>query len=318
MAVTVGITVLTALICIARCQQDTASVPNFFPATDQAQVPPAQGPGGADVAPVQDPNQGQQPSLPPVSNQPQVPQVPAVDGQTPQTNQGPAVPFPGQVPPQIPGQIPQQPFQGAPFPGRIPQNFYPYQQQPGPMPSFQNTFAADPFQQNPFPFQQTPFPQGPNPLLQGQMQQDSSQFSKFLFCQVANGTMPDWTDITCNKYWSCLNFNLSLLTCPADQAYDYPSRACATTANVKCQEQNVNFWQLLQATIRGGAQPMPSFTPLSSLPGDRQSVSLETDVCTKLGANLPRLESVTNSALLNLSNCPFNNCNMTLITFVCP
>ncbi|ESO91391.1 hypothetical protein LOTGIDRAFT_153829 [Lottia gigantea] len=321
----IGITVFAGVVlCCVQAQQQpqdpqqpaskpsqpVPSLADIFPGIDKATAPDQTKPN----QPI--------PNQPPTSNQ--IPQQPPFPGQIPNN----LPPFPGQLPQSFPGQSPINqgqafPGQGFPNQGRMPNTLYPFLQQAQPTP-FQGPFV-DPFQPNPYAFQpnmrqfqinQAPFPQPMNPFSQVK---DSKDFSQFLYCQVANGTMPDWTDPICQKYWSCTNFNLTLTSCAADQAYDYSTKECTTGTNVKCQKQNVDFWQVLQSAMNGAAQPPPTpqFTPLSSLPGNRLNITLETDVCTRLGANLPRLESVTNSALLNLSNCPFNNCNMTLITFVC-
>ncbi|XP_071100890.1 uncharacterized protein [Haliotis cracherodii] len=158
-------------------------------------------------------------------------------------------------------------------------------------------------------------------------------------CTTANGTAPDITDNDCTRYWSCLDFNITLLTCPDGEAYSWFNGTCVNESRVPCEAQNEAFNQTLANYTQAGRQKraatygLPQFLAPSSGNATSNSsntsevqigklepitVTLGRETCSHIGNNIRAAERVVNNALHLFTHCVFDRCNIEPLQFVCP
>ncbi|XP_067685735.1 uncharacterized protein [Haliotis asinina] len=159
-------------------------------------------------------------------------------------------------------------------------------------------------------------------------------------CTTANGTAPDITDGDCQRYWSCLDFNITLLTCPDGEAYSWFNGTCVDENRVPCEAQNEAFNETLANQTQAGRQKraapygVPEFLAQSSGNATSNSsnttsevkigtlepvtVTLGKETCSHIGKNIRAAERVVNNALHLFTHCVFDRCNIEPLKLVCP
>ncbi|XP_059158884.1 uncharacterized protein LOC131942932 [Physella acuta] len=98
-------------------------------------------------------------------------------------------------------------------------------------------------------------------------------------CRRADGEIPNWQDQTCNSYYVCEDFNLTLLTCPTGQVYGLTERECIDKSKINCEAQN----EAVSLHVRASAALRHATNPGYHFPGQEDKEELPSDVTRVAG-----------------------------------